>query len=603
MLILGGGVWLLIESLKVLHTPNEHPAPPATIDAHAPTETSTRGPRAPNTAANHASETAHPFAEILVSGRVFERETSRGIQGALVTIKALNDGQLIVPNETDGRLTLTTDAAGYYYAKGIPPGSFEFRAEASGFMPTTLRLRKFSVVEDDKGIDLALEKAISIEGRVLDQKAQPVAEAMIRTKLRLNTRHLIGTSPSVKSDVDGRFIIDPASQKTQALFVAHPEYVPQVIELKASQGASRYVQIILEKGTTIRGVVEGSQGPIEGARVSFEYLSLPSTSLLLHRMQAQGSAITNADGSFALQAPPGRKQGLQASADGYLRQTKRVKVPKGEGDITVDFELKPARTVVGQVKLQNQKSVGGAKVGMRSTTQEKDEQGFVAGGVTTQTDRDGNFRVENLGGDPPFHVYVQADGHPSLFEVVQDVDRPLMFMLEPGAKLTGLVIDAESRTPVTVFSYSVRGQCGSRRKRQGTSPSGQFEIDGLSGGSCDLFFSAQGYADFALEPVTLQANETRSGLTVALAPGASIWGQVKGAGDSHHRLLVFARHTKSDQSPGRTRSARVGPEGHFQIQDLPAGGYTVGIQGQVQSIFLELQAGEARHDLEIEFER
>ena len=113
------------------------------------------------------------------SGRVYDAATSRGIANAIVTIKVLDNAIFPGADQDARKLTVETDSAGYYDAKGIPPGLFEFRAEATGYFPHTVQIRKYDVIEDDEGIDLPLRESIVVEGLVQNEAMQPVESATI----------------------------------------------------------------------------------------------------------------------------------------------------------------------------------------------------------------------------------------------------------------------------------------------------------------------------------------------------------------------------------------------------------------------------------------
>jgi hypothetical protein len=532
---------------------------------------------------------------------VYDRKTSRGIAQALVTIKVLSGSALLQPNQEDGGLTVTTDAAGYYLARGIPPGSFEFQAEASGYFPRSVRIRKFGVVEDDEGIDIDMEKAISIEGKVTGPNGEAVVGAHIIARSKNDRRFIRPTNPAAVSDKDGRFVIDPASKNTSSLLASHSEYAEQLVSLTASDSPLRRVDIKLDKGARIRGQIKGPQGPIAGARIAFQYLRLKKQSLFLAGSPTKSGAISGPDGRYVLHAPATSKHGLIVAAEGYRTSKQNVKMnDESVGEDTVaNFTLTPARTVVGQVKLQDGSNAIGVRIGMR-TAQEPSDGETAAEGVVSTSDQNGEFILKGLAGNPPFHVYISAVGTPPFFDVVESVDRPLLFTLNQGAKVTGQLLDAETKQPVTVFSYSLAGECGQRARAQGSSPSGQFVIDGLKSGKCNLLFRARGYADRSIDSFELLEDEQRNLQSIKLDPGASIWGKVEG-NSKPKKLVVYARKD-TDTSLQRMRAAKVQTDNSFKFEDLDPGTYILQLLRQEQSVQVQLQAGETRDGIILTFE-
>jgi hypothetical protein len=537
------------------------------------------------------ADRAHPFANIMITGRVFDRETSRGIHGARVSIKPLSDARLLKPSEEDGKLSVTTGPAGYYAAQGVPPGAFEFLAEASGYMPTKKHIRKMSVVEDDEGIDFGLRIAIAIEGRVIDQNGKGIADASLIARENHSKRRISGNDPSTRSDKNGFFLLDPAPASTRALFVLHPEYAAQRVKVAENEGTLRKMEIVLKKGMQIEGTVRGPEGPIEHATVRFELMQLGGDGFLLSGTENLGEAKTDNNGHYRLTAPLSRKQRLVASAKDHVTkfQTVRLDARQLEQAKEENFELTHALTARGQVLLENGKPAIGARLFFSSENGRGPAQG--------STDKTGHFTVSGLAKAAGYRVAVYLSPYPVLETTLTNIDRPLLFRLSTGASVSGFVVNKRSGEAVSRFQYAVSGQCGFRRSPQVAGASGRFEIKGLDKGLCTLRFSAAGYAGMRLEDFKLLDGENKSGLRVALQPGASIMGRIKswdkaGFGSVHAERLPDEHSAKLKAS----FVARISQDGSFLFQDLPPGRYHVRPRDRQdeQARTIELGPGEVR---------
>ncbi|MEE2902522.1 MAG: carboxypeptidase regulatory-like domain-containing protein [Myxococcota bacterium] len=545
------------------------------------------------------SESGSPFSNIRVSGRVYDAATSRGIANAIVTIKVLDNAIFPGADQDARKLTVETDSAGYYDAKGIPPGLFEFRAEATGYFPNTVQIRKYDVIENDEGIDLALRESIVVEGLVQNEAMQPVENAKIIASSTIEKRYITAADPNARSDRLGRFIIDPVSKQTRQLFAFHPDYEPTLVSIPAGKSAVKSMKITLKKGHELFGKVIGNSGPLVNATVGFEFLSTEKQSLYVQGMEDQLSTKTNTLGEYQIHASTKKTQGLFAVAEGYQKQRKRIKFSQAKEQI--DFNLKPAKTASGQVVLQNGRPVVGARIGFRSAvTNENQQQNKSDTGIASAvgtTDRKGNFSVSGIGGEPPYNVYIRAPGAPSHFDLADDLDRPLLFTIASGSSISGRIEAADTGDAITRFAYYVSGSCGARGGGQASSPSGKFVIDGLKAGTCTIRFRAEGYAESKIENIELLANEERNDLVIGMQPGASIFGQVQGT-KQDKKIYVFAQHYENGKK-SRLYSARVETDGSFQFENLPEGNFQLYLQGFSSTTPVTLRAGEAKLDISL----
>ena len=598
--VLTFGIWLLTSFLAHFSAvPNDEGfgvIKTATVTKNAPP---------PQLAAKHEdtrpskeeNKSRDPFSNIRVSGRVYDATTSRGIAHAIVTIKVLDDAIFPGADQDAKRITVETNSNGYYDARGIPPGLFQFKAEASGYFPKTIQIRKYDILENDEGVDLPLRESIAVEGLVQNEARQPVENAKIIASSTIEKRYITAADPNATSNQLGRFVIDPVSKETKQLFAFHPDYAPTLVDIPEEKTATRTVKITLKKGQKISGTVIGESGPLAKATVGFEFLSTEKQSLYIQGLEEQLVTKTDTFGEYQIYASTRKTQGLTASAQGYQKQRKKIKFSTEKKRI--NFKLKPAKNATGQVVLQNGKPVVGAKIGFRSATtrdnQQQNKSDTEVASAVGITDRKGSFSVMGIGGEPPFNVYIRSPGAPSHFDVVDDLDRPLLFTISSGSSISGRIEAADTGAAITRFAYYVSGSCGAKRGGQASSPSGNFVITGLKAGICSIRFRADGYAESEIENLELLENEKRSDIVISMQPGASIFGTVQGT-DQSRKLHVFAQRYESGKK-SKLYSTPVETNGSFQFESLPEGHFQVYLQGFSSTTPVTLRAGETKLDI------
>lgn len=558
--------FLLLELLAWL-APEQTGAGPDAPSTSAPAlpsrRPSLRARDAPATAAAEPSGVAadHPFANTKITGRVTDAKDGRGVGGAAVAIRPAYSEPRLGPG--DGSLTVSTRQDGTYHMRGIPPGSFEITASASGYLPRSMRFRKFSAVEDDDGFDFALDAASIIEGRVLDRQGAGVVGASVIAMAPGATLATRGASTTTGDE--GRFVLDPVDAGPLTLLVVHPSVEPTTHDVAASEAPIRQVELRVGPGLRITGIVRDADGPIPGARVQLSTLRTAGGVIHLRRDSPMATE-TDSVGRFELRGLSGGQVELRADADGY--QARRVAISAGSegGDVSdVDVLLVPGAHLAGTVVGADGSPAVGALVMVSSR-----RGGF--GRATT--DEQGAFRVEGLPAEGPYMVLVRHYAHPPLEVEEATLGSGRVYRLEVSARIMGRVFDRGSQAPITEYTLELDGPL--RTRSRGVSVSGAFEIASLPPGSYQLVVTAEGYGPGIREGLIVSLGRDSTGVDIGLDRVGSIIGSVRGSDEA--ALLVRAEITGSTSFlQGLTRDGVVLPDGTFEIRDLPAATYDLSV--------------------------
>ncbi len=208
---------------------------------------------------------------------------------------------------------------------------------------------------------IALERAVSAGGRVVDEDGRPVAGATVQVKIE-NDVHpakrdprisydgwLANREDAVTTDADGRWHIDnvPNDPTVElSLLVTHPDHgsdgywgdLQRESAITAAMLRNRSATLKLKAGTIVRGRVTDDAGkPIAGAivvRGDDPYFSYNPTS----------EFVTDADGRFRLPAQPPGKMALTVIAPGWAPQDRVVDVRPGLAQ--QDFRMERGKPIM-----------------------------------------------------------------------------------------------------------------------------------------------------------------------------------------------------------------------------------------------------------------
>lgn len=591
----------------------------------AATPGATQDPRAQNTG--------------VVSGEVRDAMTGRPVDGATVTLRPLQAGAE-TREESQQRTVprMVTDSRGRFLFQDLAKGDYYMDASRSGYEPTrygwtapggssALRdIARLAVAEGQwvRDISVPLWPRSSIEGRVFDERGEPVVGVAVRgfsRRMVAGREQLVG-GPIATTDDRGVYRMSRLAPGRYSLGVLS---VQQTVLGTMSDAPQAWALGELASG----GIGGGSGAAVRWPTVDVE----PGGR---HRL-----ALSN----FATPPPPGEGQPRAYPAVFYpaartVAQATAVEVDYGTDLRGIDFRLEPAPVarVAGRVEsafgppppfLLRLMPVGSEQLGFGSeaatTVVEPDGRfvflnvpegsytllaqasvmdfnsggsgrfadapGFPAGGITVGSMRGapglGFLTRSGQAADVWGRVAVDVSGQ-SRDDVVLPLNR--------AVTINARIVLAEGATPPVGGRFLMQaqpangdpsmGQPGGAPERD--DPTLAFSIGGLLGGTyllrnfnglavvsamwngrdlSDIGFDAAAGHDFNDVVVTLTDRE------------ASLQGRVSGNPGSTAAVLAFPASpelwTNYGWEPARIQTARTATDGSFSLTDLPKGDYFV----------------------------
>ncbi len=157
------------------------------------------------------------------------------------------------------------DGEGRFELQHLPAGECRIEADAEGFAPATVTLALDAGTRRD-GLEIELPPAAAIVGRVVDRTTgAPVGGARL-TVLAAGAARPEPAGTAISAG-DGTFRIDDLAAGPYALMAEAPGYVPATVAAEATVPAGPGVEVTLERGVTVEGVVRGALGDGAGLAV------------------------------------------------------------------------------------------------------------------------------------------------------------------------------------------------------------------------------------------------------------------------------------------------------------------------------------------------
>ncbi|UCD51668.1 MAG: sigma-70 family RNA polymerase sigma factor [Phycisphaerales bacterium] len=371
--------------------------------------------------------------------------------GAIVCGQVTNARSEPVAQATVGwrhtRIKTTTDREGRYTLDAPDeelPSLYVTHAEYPGFVgdvtvpPEAREIR----------LDVQLENALPLSGRIVDDEGQPVARANIGIK-SCRDQDVWGLAKLVQSDAQGRFIVPRApAQADYQLAVFGNGIAPTTHAVSAGQ---EECLIVVSPSARIYGrVIDRDTGdPISCFRVSTEpRIGRPGM------WTWDNHTFASEEGHFdtvSLELIHDERLSLTIDADGYdplTLDSVPAQAISGDPDRTV-FRLqrneRQSTIYVGCVVDDTGQAIAGAEVGFRLDRKTLDRQGF----SRVMTDTSGTYMISSI--DPYEQIFfVRAPGYALYYGRMSNLllDIPDIFadvVLAPTASISGYVWDELGR--------------------------------------------------------------------------------------------------------------------------------------------------------------
>lgn len=540
-----------------------------------------------------------------IEGRVTQIDSGRVVASVKVTARA-SGSTVLARTGVDGRYRIT----------GLPQGSYRLTFDEKRFVLLERREVELAAGET-KTLDIALTPAVTLVGRVSDEKGQPVAgargalapgsETRMGMMFRVMGRESEANAGGFTSGLDGTFRATRLAPGTnQKLTVTHPDFERRVVAgLDLVPGAPRplSIDIVLSPGYALAGVVKDKEGkPVEGAEVTLNQ-SVTMTGgrggnvvsfSSIQSVRPRGE--TDFEGRFGFKGLSAGDYDVTVSKSGYTRSVSNG-VKAGEGSAPLEVVLNPGASIAGRLVQPNGLPVTGYSVTARPSSGGSNT-GMILGPRTNnfaQVDPDGGFLLEGLTPGTAYDLSIfgagEFRGDPKKKGVVAPAADVEIEVATRG-RIAGRVVDAASGAPVTDFeaAYTPARGGGGIVVRMGTggendrrtpfsSAEGAFAFEDVPPGSFDVTVWAKTYQEARTGGVAVTAGETKT-IEVKAARGLAIRGRVVDAkaGRGVQDATVSAR-PEGGGGPfmldlgGNGGGAVTDADGRFEIIDQGPGAY------------------------------
>lgn len=312
---------------------------------------------------------------------------------------------------------------------------------------------------------------------VRNARREPVAGARVQLLRVAGNRTRV-----VETGADGRAVLDALAEGAHALMVEAPGLARATAEARVAQAEGR-VEVVLEPGARLAGsVVDDAGAALAGALVRVSRDPEPAGDSL-----APWEKITAADGRWVFDTLSPGPLRVDVGAPGFEPTTRAIDPAATERDVRI--VLRRTGAIAGRVLGADRAPAGGAVVVLAGSGV------WPARSVTAGAD--GRFTLEGVPGGVYELRATRGDDvatpREGLF-LEPGARAEVDLVLEPGATLEGVVIDADSETPLAGAELIVAEDAlGFSPRAVRTGPDGTFRFAGLRAMPHRVSARAEGY--------------------------------------------------------------------------------------------------------------
>ncbi len=462
------------------------------------------------------------------------------------------------------RTTAKADEDGEFSLSPVAPGVRVIEASADGYVTSSPHSVEVVAGRETPPVEIVLETAAVLAGRVLTADGLPVAGATITAR-----RQAIRQSrqDSATSDGDGHFAFDRLAPGRVTIRAAKEGFTAAEVEAEAGQdGAS--VELVLGRGVEVSGrlVDEGGE-PVAGGEVTL----VPSA--VSFATPDEPRATTRSDGTFTLSGVADGEYRIGVLDRWRLRYTSPGPVVvEGAAVRGVEVRLPGRAAVRGRLLgLEPDQAAGLTITASSSSNPGAPHPGRVLDG--------GGYEITDLlPGDWQVRAAVADGGPVATARVTIDPEEPEAeadLRFEPGLTLTGRVVRAGE--PVVGATVLVNSLARAMSNSGVTDGDGRFRVTSLGAGRNVVQIQTVGHSESAVREVDLDGDRD----VVFELAGHRLAGTVVAADGSGpvEAARVEARLRSHDGFVGGAGNQTVtGGDGRFVLGDLDEGEWRLAIE-------------------------
>lgn len=514
----------------------------------------------------------------------------------------------------------TSGKDGTFALTGLAAGELTLRARKTGFRDARRALGELKDGDALEGVDLVLERGLSIRGRVQWPDGTPAAEAFVSARLSDDAKGFTRSKDGQRVGADGSFEIQglneatyelrasarrasdsnadaadasPSSSPTEASASAAPAGTKSkpprargptwTATLDGISGGAQNVVLTLGSGLALPlRVVDEVGGPV--TKVALAALPVGEHAWERDHRRRQSRTLESADGHYVFEGLSEGRWGLTAVADRLSSGEETVELPQTSGELVL--VVPRACVLSGRVVDAAGRPPLNARV--RRVEKSNGVLNFGAeserkGSQWAECDSDGRFVFDHIAAGSSKFV-ASAPGAAESTEVaataVHGVPGELTLVLRVGGTVRGVVLDHEGR-PDAGRQLHAWCQDGAGRSLQATSDAaGRFELEHVAPGRWTLNLQPRDSASadehaWIVDNAT-QTIEVADGQTVEVQFGGvdkdalALRGRVTRAGKALAGVRVHAWLMEKSDRP-RSASGRSSDGGTYELS-LPSAG-------------------------------
>ena len=449
-----------------------------------------------------------------------------------------------------------SDERGEFVIDTVKPG--EYRLTCKG---TEWKQQRLTIETGPDQIEVVLQKAPILTGRVIDPRGNPISRA--RVQLGQNW----GSGDSASTDDNGRFTLLLHLDETGLEILARG-FLQSTQQIDPTVGGD-LGDVVLAEAEVVEGIVYSPDGkPVSGARITANQVRQGGRN---RRRGGSSTAWSKSDGSFRISFPrPDSQWRLTASFPLLLASEELTIDPQGQNTTGVKLMLRWGAVVSGIVTGE------GMPVPDATISFQTGGRGWNQNNRSTRTDETGHFQISGLvEGKFSIRASAQGFGDTLLSDQLIRADEQLRIDLKllRETTLSGIVIDQRG-APVNGAQLSVSDSTGARRGGL-TGLDGYFSIDQLAPGLVDVRCDSSGYLRTQLREI----DPVHGPIEIVLEQEFSLRGVVvdleTGEGIQRARVSVRSESSIEQGRNSRGRWDRSNREGEFKVDGLSANQYQV----------------------------